>query len=108
MDGKAGHGERWLTGLKLIGGGVMKWEYSTHLVYLGTEGRGKNAERVWMMDGFDDGVERRLNNGLTLLGEQGWELAAIQLSGMVAGGSGTHWHNPSSIYVFKRPVPEGV
>jgi hypothetical protein len=77
----------------------MNWEYRAHRVCLEQIGRSKRVEWIWTMR-MPDQSAPSLSSALALLGQQGWELAAVQLT-----GSNGNAH-PDSIYVFKRPVAD--
>lgn len=84
----------------------MKWDYFTAYCWYEDKCKQhrdeKGKERAhWGLDLYDsNGKHYFLTEGLKILGEQGWELVAVQPHR--AGSSGVSFI-PDFFYVFKKP-----
>jgi hypothetical protein len=91
----------------------MVWEYTARFVYARRSEEEKERYTRWYMvlEEEEQGAQR-LSEALRIMGRRGWELAGIHTDELrYAGGwksfGGSSWHNPSHLYVFKRPVTRG-
>jgi hypothetical protein len=48
--------------------------------------------------------EYRLQEGLDMIGDMGFELVGIQPTSLMHGGEAAGWYHPSYLYIFKRPI----
>jgi hypothetical protein len=94
---------RWL---HAGGVSIMKWDYLTAFSYYEEkckqckDAHGKQQAH-WTLNIFD-GNHHWLEGGLKMLGQQGWELVAVQNTEEYVGGAGIA--HPPHWYVFKRPI----
>jgi hypothetical protein len=79
----------------------MKWEYK--LVYADWE-KGREPNDPWQID--VDGDIYPIQEALGLLGQQGWELVAVQAASLFTGGGWPQRYGPDHYYIFKRPAGE--
>ena len=80
----------------------QKWQYYTAACYCKTVKKGglfTRDEKQWVI--IVDGKELPLDDGLTLMGENCWELVGIHKSIDYHGGQAPDWDFLSHIYVFK-------
>lgn len=83
-----------------------QWEYrDVGCWYVVTKPKpllGGSEEGYWRLDVEDCALEE----GLNLMGQDGWELVTVQPSKWPHGGgmTQTYWDRPTYRYIFKRPI----
>ena len=75
----------------------MKWDYFRAFCYYQEKDK-QHKDEFWALNIFDN-QEHRILEGLKILGDQGWELVAVQQSW---AGTASYSLLPSH-YIFKRP-----
>ena len=84
---------------------IKKWKY--YAAYCSF----KETKKPGLLGGQREGYwtlqldkEFSLSDGLTHMGELGYELVGIQLTDMRNGGEVMGWYFPCSFYIFKKPI----
>jgi len=81
----------------------MKWQYLEAYSSVKIVGKlGKHGYRVLTVNGQD----YKLRDGLELLGQQEWELAAVHTVDEAHGGELSRIRALTYLYIFKRPLAE--
>ncbi len=79
----------------------MNWDYATVSVFYVEKCKQCDKQNHWEMNIFDN-QHHWLENGLKLMGNQGWELVTIQ---QVWFGQSIAY-SPAFWYIFKKPLIE--
>ncbi len=87
--------------LLIISEAKMKWRYFSAFYLVKREGLlGRKVYRVLDIDG----TEYELLEGLNFLGQQGWELVAVQQLDEAYGGTIDGCRDLNYLYLFKKPL----
>jgi hypothetical protein len=85
----------------IISEAKMKWRYFSAYYLVKREGLlGRKVYRVLDIDG----TEYELLEGLNFLGQQGWELVAVQQLDEAYGGTMGDCRDLNYLYLFKKPL----
>ena len=78
----------------------MKWDYFTAYCYFQEKDK-QNKSDHWALNIFDN-QHHALDDGLKILGNQGWELVAVQ---QLWRGTAEYYQLPSW-YIFKKQMSD--
>jgi hypothetical protein len=84
----------------------MRWQYFQAYCSYEVTKRGSlfhEEEGFWALE--ISGRQFSLTDGMDYMGEQGWELVAVQPTYHRYGGTGS-WHYIPHWYIFKRPLDD--
>lgn len=85
----------------IISEAKMKWRYFSAYYLVKREGLlGRKVYRILDIDG----TEYELLEGLNFLGQQGWELVAVQQLDEAYGGQMDACRDLNYLYLFKKPL----